>query len=480
MGNGDGLNMTDTRLQSMINEASDFLTGNRRNHSGVRLVDELMVDIMGGLIPGVLFNFSLMVCFVLPIVIFKYIASDKYLLIKDAIDNHIIVTGTSSPLFGGWFWFAAFLTFLILSYIAGHIFYRSDINKTDKEDIKRRVLENIDDVKKTIDSSDISSRVNELLYCELKLLYRKDNCFLGLSDIDTETNVEKKELKALLDATNTMISSLSKDSKELLPMSIFVIFPHKNADGKWMFNESSIGKIISQELTVAERIIFCDFYKQACDITKRTIEEGKFEEDEAKLACYLILLLQNETGCSHYDEHRDYPYLNFYKYLLKRNETDLLQHVDWSPASARTKNKINRMKIDIQLDYPDAYAILNKNESHIRMASSSWYVSRFITTMTWWCSGIICVLLLTYWFNTGFEVVKLIKSLSVLLPPCILLILMYNLRHQIEKFIHYQRLREIYFTLYIYHKLEQRKQLSSEIKKSGFKDKLKTFLGITD
>lgn len=182
------------------------------------------------------------------------------------------------------------------------------------------------------------------------------------------------------------------------------------------------------------------------------------------LACFLILQIQNDTGCSHWDFQSDYPYNDYYKYLMKRNELELIRYVDWSQAGARTKNKVNRMKIDVQLDYPDAYAIINKNESHIRMASSSWYVARFVKIMAIICAAALFIF--TIMGHSDNDKIEHISSfvyipekiiVLAILPPSLLAFLLYFLQHQIIKFIHYQRLREIYFTLYIYHKLKTKR-----------------------
>ena len=505
--------INDTRIKSMFNSFSDLIQGNRHNHKAVRLIDELMVDIMGGLIPGVLFNFSLIVCIVLPIVIYKYSDPHGYMVVKDAFNNHILATGSGTPAFGGWFWFAAFLTFLILSYIAGHIFYRSDINIADEHDIKKRIKNNKAEIKKAIthrirtDKTDVYTIILELLKNELESL-NKD---LNREDLNLDRDSNTEDLKSLLAAIGEnvgIIKNYTPYDEEVIIKSLFILFPHKynnpNTNSlEWGFFENSLDNTLKNCLTVEEKQIFDKSYKEAesiisCLDLKWDLTDS-LPSDASKikgltnlLTCYMILLLQNDSGCSYFRFQKDFPYLNFYKYLLKRNELILLQYVDWSQAGARTKNKINRMKMDIQLDYPDAYAILNKNESHIRMASSSWYVSRFIFKM----AIIVCVSIFIiraiqflfplrlgnindilstitdHWHQTPLKFIEVLFAiLPSALPPLLLAILIYNMRNQLTKFIHYQRLREIYFTLYIYHKLEQRKQ-EAEDKGLRFEDAL--------
>lgn len=516
MGHEDGLNMTDSRLKSMINDTSDFLIGNRRDHSGVRLVDELMVDIMGGLIPGVLFISSLLVCIVLPIIIYEYIKPYEYTIVKDAIDNHFLITGGTTSSFGGWFWFAAFLTFLIISYIAGHIFYRSDINMVDKQDIERRKNKNADIINKEIHKIENQGKtiieiIQELLLSELNVLVTDDTILRKLNHGDDQ---DEEQLKDLLDFINKSIRKIKgtkpdeiikKDSdkiefnvdssKILLHYTLQILFPqnHFTQDKEIVFEEkTNYSDIVEGTLSLSEKHVFESYLSEARKMLANSYESELHHNDEEKkkskkkketafnynkymaygehiLACYLLLCLQNDSACSNSGNLSDYPYLEFYKYLIKRNETDLLKYVDWSPAGARTKNKINRMKISIQLDYPDAYAILNKNESHIRMASSSWHVSRFIKVIASYSTiaflMIAGLFIAKHFYLVDFDNVKddvmkyfleHINKVLVILPPLLLYWLMKLMNERIEYFIHYQRLREIYFTLFIYHKLDEK------------------------
>lgn len=505
MANYDGPIFNETKLKTMVNDASDLLTGNRRNHSGVRLIDELMVDLMGGLIPGVLFNFSLVICFVLPILIYKYSDPKGFMVVHDAIDNHIILTGGGTPTFGGWFWFAAFLTFLIISYIAGHIFFRSDINKADEHDIKRRMKNNKKVIQEAImhrirlDKEDVYSIVFSLFKAELESL-KKD---VNKEDLNLNKNSDTRDLRDLLIAIGQNVDDIKNTSSaydnQVICKSLFILFPHKfkkteNDLPEWGFFENTLDKTLKTCLTVEEKQIYdkstiiaekiVSYLRSSCDRPESLpTDPDKVNYLINLLTCYLILILQNDSGSSYHKYQKDFPYLNFYKYLLKRNELSLLQYVDWSQAGARTKNKVNRMKIDVQLDFPDAYAILNKNESHIRMASSSWYVCRFILIMAIIvCFSIFLIRATQYLFplklgdissivstivdrmqHSPLRIVEVLFAiLPSALPPALLAILIYNMKNQLTKFIHYQRLREIYFTLYIYHKLELKKQSIQE------------------
>lgn len=516
--NADDLN--GARTERIADSLFDLMKGTKRSHSGVRLFDELMVDIMGALIPGVLFNFSLIICFVLPIIIYKISSSQPNEIAEFINDSHTLVFTGSSTSLGGWFWFAAFLTFLILSYIAGHVFFRSDINKTDREDIRRRIKQNTKDViclfpnkKNKVDEK----RVKDMVQSELDLIKKDIRTIPGLCDsFHEEKNIIKrlckskkkkdpcveisneKDLRLLLENINSLINSfesLQPSQPNLYELVLPIIFPHKEKLGNKNNQSNPWRKTIVLEEEKKEKIIFEFYFNEAKHIIKvlncnrflkahyktwhklsyikwfyniqkkycKTLTKKDFDSNQmtSLLACFLILQIQNDTGCSHWDFQSDYPYNDYYKYLMKRNELGLIRYVDWSQAGARTKNKVNRMKIDVQLDYPDAYAIINKNESHIRMASSSWYVARFVKIMAIICAAVLFVFAIMGHFDNDTK--ELISSfvyipekiiVLAILPPSLLAFLLYFLQHQIIKFIHYQRLREIYFTLYIYHKLK--------------------------
>lgn len=102
----------------------------------------------------------------------------------------------------------------------------------------------------------------------------------------------------------------------------------------------------------------------------------------------MILHMQNESGCAT-EDRCDFPYMSYYKYLLKRELKSLLQYVKWSTPATRTKNQLNQYKIELQLHVSNAFSIITKNESHIRMASSSWHVAKVIKGMSFWIGGVM-------------------------------------------------------------------------------------------
>lgn len=204
-----------------------------------------------------------------------------------------------------------------------------------------------------------------------------------------------------------------------------------------------------------------DYESEIKEIKKhnKTIDNSKAESDKSiwdlqeKLLLYTsIRRTQNEEGTPHEDSG-GFPYINYENYLFKRNLHHLAEMVNWNYREGRTKNQINRYKIKIQLFCPDAYGVLNKNESHVRMASSSWFVSKFLLTTNWIITGVfLAIILLTN--HDGLCNLQLGSAVLMILPitcPICVNLLLIQFRSKIEDFIHYQRLREIYFALYTYH-----------------------------
>lgn len=198
--------------------------------------------------------------------------------------------------------------------------------------------------------------------------------------------------------------------------------------------------------------------------------EGVFRVLQDNLLLYAsIRRMQNEEGTPHKDSG-GFPYINYENYLFKRNLHNLAEMVNWNYREGRTKNQINRYKIKIQLFCPDAYGVLNKNESHVRMASSSWFASEFlIKTNKILFFVFLVIVAFTYILPTIFSIIHEMKSIEgmkwvyvfpfttavqmllALFSPLCVNCLLKQFKSKIEDFIHYQRLREIYFALYTYH-----------------------------
>ena len=134
----------------MGNGKTNIEDDDRYEFKGVKIAHELMVDILGALIPGALFLFCTIVCIVFPIICYLSPNTHFGFLLKDA----------------NWFWIVAFLSFLILSYVIGMLFYRADIKEPDRNDIRREQLKKL-----KILSEDFSDRsIAQLLKQEIEPL----------------------------------------------------------------------------------------------------------------------------------------------------------------------------------------------------------------------------------------------------------------------------------------------------------------------
>lgn len=136
---------------------TDIEDDDRYEFKGVKIAHELMVDILGALIPGALFLFCTIVCIVFPLICYATPNNNFGFLMKD----------------GDWFWIVAFLSFLILSYVIGLIFYRSDIKVPDRRDIRREQDKKLTDLLKRMPTTKIEDAENyvaELLVQEISPL----------------------------------------------------------------------------------------------------------------------------------------------------------------------------------------------------------------------------------------------------------------------------------------------------------------------
>lgn len=515
---------------------SDIIDDDRYEFKGVKIAHELMVDILGALIPGALFLFCIIVCIVFPLICFASPNNNFGFLMKD----------------GDWFWIVAFLSFLILSYVIGLIFYRADIKVPDRRDIRREQKKKLDDLLKNMPVKTIDvaqDYVAELLIQEIRPLeqclssYRAD-CDEPLNSVYNDDFI--KSCNECLEAlSNENKNSFARNNAEYSYSSfslqrnlLKVLFP------EWDFNNTkdycstdtsdkknklfpdvkhipnAVKNVIRQASTILPKV---ERYIKK-HIKPQTTVKDKYDNNDKEvislcrlIVSYMILHLQNESGCAT-EDRCDFPYMSYYKYLLKRELKDLLKYVKWYTPASRTKNQLNLYKIDLQLHVPNAFSIITKNESHIRMASSSWHVAKIVKVMSI-ITGLIMlsfvVLSIVYHSknddsfnripqdNTAKVVVvhkenanhtvkdvpvktslskhdfsetediaepqsqsgftKIVDSylyfisrtnianeyLAFLFPLLVFLLSLYILK-SVPKFIHYQRLREIYYTLSIY------------------------------
>lgn len=509
----------------------------RYEFKGVKIAHELMVDILGALIPGALFLFCTIVCIVFPLICYATPNNNFGFLMKD----------------GDWFWIVAFLSFLILSYVIGLIFYRSDIKVPDRRDIRREQDKKLTDLLKRMPTTKIEDAENyvaELLVQEISPL---EQCLSKYKDEHIQLNSVYNEdfIKSCNECVKTLSdnsmdnatgdnTSCHYDSASVQKNILKILFP------EWKFDDDSVScsktisedendlfpavknipeavnNVIKQTSTILPKVKRYIMNHIECEWNNQNLK--KLKSLCRLIVSYMILHMQNESGCAT-EDRCDFPYMSYYKYLLKRELKDLLKYVKWYTPASRTKNQLNQYKIDLQLHVPNAFSIITKNESHIRMASSSWHVAKIVLGMSIITGFIMFVfvvlgtiyhvekndnftqkedtakVVVVYQEGTNHTVkniptatsladcnstntgsanirsnyIKFIDSymyylsrtnlaneyLAFLFPVFIFLLAWYILR-SVPKFIHYQRLREIYYTLSIYKLWDDAKAILDE------------------
>jgi hypothetical protein len=142
----------------------------------------------------------------------------------------------------------------------------------------------------------------------------------------------------------------------------------------------------------------------------------------------------------------EFPYRFLKKYLLSRGLKHLADFIPWDENnfSNRSKTFINLLKIRIQFFHPDKMGDILKNEGHVRLMSSIWHLLKYIKFIS-----IICIILNILIFSIGLIWTN--ETVLYLIIPSLLstLIFLFGMlgKREIELFIHYQRVREVFYVL---------------------------------
>jgi hypothetical protein len=166
-----------------------------------------------------------------------------------------------------------------------------------------------------------------------------------------------------------------------------------------------------------------------------------------------IRRMREDYGCT--VDECDFPYLYLKTYLKKRGHEHLLALVPWDPdvdkksADHRSKTYINLLKVRLTYHHPRHCGTIVRNEAHVRLASSTWYVAK---ALRWFSLAGI-----TIGFIAIFEAIKaatisgmtaiVSAGVGLLIAPVLVLITGRYCKVTIEKVLHYQRLREVCFVL---------------------------------
>lgn len=149
----------------------------------------------------------------------------------------------------------------------------------------------------------------------------------------------------------------------------------------------------------------------------------------------------------------EFPYHFLKQYLLDRNLTYLADHVPWDPTNFRFRCKhfANALKIRIHIQSPRHLALLARNEAHVRLSSSSWYVCR--TLMCASAAGLMIFVVATVVSGLA-PALPTLRFSAVAVFPFSVLIVSWLTKWAIERALHYQREREILFILETAHWLQ--------------------------
>lgn len=166
--------------------------------------------------------------------------------------------------------------------------------------------------------------------------------------------------------------------------------------------------------------------------------------------------LRAEYGCASQSECA-FPYPNMDLYLKQRGHDHLLPLVLWREGSSyRSKTYINLLKIRLRYFHPEKCSEVIKNEAHVRLSSSTWFVTRALRYCCWVALALGFALMLVAWavlVGAADPSAHLVSFLDVrallaicFLPAAVLLLAEFG-RVRIEEILHYQRMREVFFVL---------------------------------
>ena len=449
------------------------------NHAdNIKTINEFLVDLIGALVPGAIFLFSIIISIIIPVMMIYF--RDMHNIAVESKGYATTVDLLASNVFNGWFWLVLFFMFLILSYAIGNIFYRLDIKDVDKRSFRyqRKKLFK-DKIKPVLEKSWCGRFTNikkdkldvflkeyfELLFYHLKEHRRRNKQnwmenFKKLRDKKKDKKEDEKSIKKFTGILNEAAFLLHE--KRILDALNLI-------EKKDKTNEPSSEDETNKSSIIAKKLL-----------TQFVKPKDENDPDFLSLGWYFLFCLRSEFACDN-DDDCQFPYEHYDTYLLKRDEFTLFNHaIKWcKDKDSRTKNALNTYKLKIQLKSKEVYNILVKNEAHIRMASSSYCVAKKV----WWIAifaMFIPLLLLPYellfplgevfskiWEVFSKKPIELIELIELIEPakfaivislmPISIFFLSRFIIKSVTQFLHYQRLREIFFVLQVYDELEKQK-----------------------
>jgi hypothetical protein len=159
--------------------------------------------------------------------------------------------------------------------------------------------------------------------------------------------------------------------------------------------------------------------------------------------------LKKSLACINEDDC-EFPYPYLADYLQERGHDHLLPLVPWRDGRRfRSKTFINRLKIRLQFHHPEKFRFVVRNEAHVRLATSMWYVGRALWKASFVGISLLLIALAIVLRRKSFPDVP--AALEWLTPPFMLVAVVFVFgkycQTTIARFIHYQRLREVFYVL---------------------------------
>ena len=442
----------------------------------ITTINEFLIDLIGVLVPGGLFLFSIIVSIIIPIIMI-YFNSINPIVDVDSTSGNANLFATKLDLlafnvFSGWFWLVLFFMFLILSYAIGNIFYRLDIKDVDKLSFKWQSKKlhksKIKPIIKKIRKKDKDFELEKFLeeYFELLIYHLKEN----RKSLYTDKIKWKDKFKIIEEKSKTVETGGAKENRLIKILNQLAYLLYEKEFKKVLdlveCSENEFEKALNEVMDSVKKKI--DPSQNIPDTVKKLLKiyekhfTSKNKDYYVAICWFFLFYLRSEVACDNEDDCQ-FPYEHYDTYLIKRGDLDLVKHtIAWcKDKDSRTKNALNTLKLRIQLKSKEAYNILLKNEAHIRMASSSYRVASIVRIIAFVFVIIFLGFLIPFEkniFSIECDLIsqELIKyALVIIGMPIFILFASIYIMLSVKKFLHYQRLREIFFVLQVYDELEK-------------------------
>ncbi len=149
-----------------------------------------------------------------------------------------------------------------------------------------------------------------------------------------------------------------------------------------------------------------------------------------------------------YEEDCQFPYLFLHEYLADRGLKHLAALVPWKGSDPsthrnRTKGFINIIKVRLFFFFPERCGHITRNEAHVRLMASIWYASNILIIVA--LLGLVIVVVAAA--IDSFSKRALVSTLIPFVTVGFVLLVARLTEVTIERFLHYQRVREVIYVL---------------------------------